>query len=468
MLRSAKQGGFLLLLVTTAALFGSVTAQSCGCTADETCCQDDTGFACCIDQTTYCVPQETGQKAYPARCCPQWTVGCFVGSVGCCDPARPWQRVLALDAPQHTVTPGKPSKRIGYVAQGGSGALPATVYALFTSSSLAANADLNALTIDVATGAITKNVKLTGPAAAWDAKTYGEQTRVFPFAHAANKFFWFDVKAQPSSATTPIMLYLANPADGSSSAATVTGAQGNVIGMGYHVESGKAVLTTGAKDGSAFRFYSVDLTTAAATPLGVDGTVSRGTGESDPAFYSGYVSAVGEQITTAYRLGYEVVTQGTGPGLGVTDLSATSANATTWASVPTASKHEFFYSLSRKQGGATFLSLAPSDALNHTLAVVEWTAAGDARVVLDVPDAHPPEDKRTGILGYVAADTVASAWVGLVIKENPSVLPGRKNQWEILGVDLDSATGGSMPIVGKGFDLLGAETISVSGVGIKQ
>ena len=113
-------------------------------------------------------------------------------------------------------------------------------------------------------------------------------------------------------------------------------------------------------------------------------------------------------------------------------------------------------------------SLAPSDALNHTLAVVEWTATGDARVVLDVPDAHPPEDKRTGILGYVAADTVASAWVGLVIKENPSVLPGRKNQWEIIGVDLDSATGGSVPIVGKGFDLLGAETISVSGVGIKQ
>jgi hypothetical protein len=28
-----------------------VTGKSCGCKADETCCQDDTGYACCIDQT---------------------------------------------------------------------------------------------------------------------------------------------------------------------------------------------------------------------------------------------------------------------------------------------------------------------------------------------------------------------------------------------------------------------------------
>lgn len=448
----------------------AVSGQSCGCTADETCCQDDAGYACCIDQTTYCVPKEAGQKDYPARCCPQWTVGCFVGSVGCCDPARPWQRVLAA-------APPRGRGRIGYAAQGGGvGALPATAYALFTSGSLAAAADLNALTIDVATGAITNNVKLTGPAAAYDAATYGEQTRVFPYAHAANKFFWFDLV----DATTTITLYLVDPADGSSSAAPVRGgAAGNVIGMGYHAESGSAVLTTGAKDGASFRFYSVDLATAVATPLGGGGgAVPRGADESDPSFYAGYVSAVGAEVTTTYRLGFEGVTQGTGPGLGVTDLAAAApkngtaaaaaANPTTWAAVPTASKHEFFYSLSRKQGGDTFLSLAPSDALNHTLAVVEWTAAGDARVVLDVPDAHPPEDKRTGILGYVAADTVGSAYVGLVIKENPSVLPGRKNQWEILGVDLDSATGGSAPIVGKGFDLLGAETVSVSGVGIKQ
>lgn len=451
-----------------AVLVGGVYAQSCGCTADETCCQDDTGYACCIDQTTYCVLKEAGQKDYPSRCCPQWTVGCFVGSVGCCDPARPWQRMIALDDGFMAA----PSKRIGHEVQGHDGALPATVYALFTSGDpLAATSDLQALTIDVASGNITQNVALTGPAAAYDAKLYGEQTRVFPYAHALNKFFWFDIKQQGATSTTPITLYLVDPADGSSTSATVSGgAQGNVIGFAYHTESGAAVLTTGARDGHTFSFYTVDLNTAASTPLGgAAGSVARGANETDPGYYSGYISALGLNITTTYRLGYESVTQGMGPGLGVTDLGAAAAAAsrTSWNTVPSASKHEFFYSLSRKQGGDTFLSLAPSDSLDHTLAVVEWTVAGDARVVLDVPDAHPPEDKRTGILGYVAADTTGSQYVAMAIKEMPSVLPGRNNQWEILGVDLETATGRSVAIAGKGFDILGAETVSVSGVGIK-
>ena len=90
----------MFMLVIAASVFGD-----CGCTADESCCQDSKGYACCIDQTTYCVKPTDGSKAYPvlpatptpptprltapqARCCPQWTVGCSVGSVGCCDPVR--------------------------------------------------------------------------------------------------------------------------------------------------------------------------------------------------------------------------------------------------------------------------------------------------------------------------------------------------------------------------------------------
>ena len=58
---------------------------ACGCTNDETCCADDDGYSCCIDQESFCVAKDTsGAKDYPSRCCPQWTVGCEVGSVGCC------------------------------------------------------------------------------------------------------------------------------------------------------------------------------------------------------------------------------------------------------------------------------------------------------------------------------------------------------------------------------------------------
>lgn len=42
----------VLLLVSLA---GSAFGQSCGCTADESCCQDDKGYACCIDQIDYCI-----------------------------------------------------------------------------------------------------------------------------------------------------------------------------------------------------------------------------------------------------------------------------------------------------------------------------------------------------------------------------------------------------------------------------
>ena len=37
------------------ALAASVSGQSCGCTADESCCQDNKGYACCIDQIDYCI-----------------------------------------------------------------------------------------------------------------------------------------------------------------------------------------------------------------------------------------------------------------------------------------------------------------------------------------------------------------------------------------------------------------------------
>ena len=88
----------LLVLLAPAAL-----AQQCGsdpqapfCTSTESCCQDSPGCSgacteCCVKQSTKCVAPRPPFAT--STCCARWTVGCTAGSVGCCDPARPWQNI---------------------------------------------------------------------------------------------------------------------------------------------------------------------------------------------------------------------------------------------------------------------------------------------------------------------------------------------------------------------------------------
>lgn len=129
---------------------------------------------------------------------------------------------------------------------------------------------------------------------------------------------------------------------------------------------------------------------------------------------------------------------------------------------------QFFYSLTRVPGTDKFVSLAPSQSANHTLAVVSWDISGDApEVILDVPDAHPPSSPNTGILGYVTDTVSAGFYAGLVVKKG-SLPVGLGDRWEVLSVDLSASTGGSAVLSGHGFDVLGAETVSVSGIGVKK
>ena len=83
------------------ALLASCAGQQCGagqqapvCDATESCCMDYkgcTGYCseCCNAMVTKCV--EPRGTFITSTCCPRWTVGCTHGSVGCCDPASPWQ-----------------------------------------------------------------------------------------------------------------------------------------------------------------------------------------------------------------------------------------------------------------------------------------------------------------------------------------------------------------------------------------
>ena len=376
-------------------ILSSVYAD-CGCTSDESCCQDSGGYACCILQSTYCVAKDPA-LSYPARCCPQWTVGCSVGSVGCCDPARPWQRVLAEDA---TTTSRVAVGQASYVSVGSAsptsgGAAASTVYALFTSTIAS---DLTCLTIDAASGAITSSILATGPVKAYDGKLYGESTRVFPFDHTRSQFFFFDIDEVTASASSPITMYTLDPATGTSTASAVSGAAGMVVSFAYHVESASAVLAVGNRTAASFAFYHVDLDTSKATLIY---NVARGASEAaSPAYYSPYITTVASNGTAVFRLGYESVTTGINAGLGITQLDSTATAI--WHAVPRPTGSDFFYSLCRKSGSDTFVSLAPSSSLNHTLAVYEWGAgAMAARLLIDVPDAHPPSGGGLGILGCV-------------------------------------------------------------------
>jgi len=489
------------------------SAQSCGCTADESCCSDDKGYACCVDQVSFCVPPNASvAKEFPARCCPQWTVGCSTGSVGCCDPARPWQRTLTETAAPRTSASITSAGKVG--AEGtrtcvntsctvdcdpthspccnGTGrceydpvfsamrcippaplicssnreedaAASFTVYALFTTTTASG---ISCLTLDSATGAISKSLPVSGPAGVYFTKLYGESTRVFPFDSKRQKFFFLDIVQQFASPTSSITLYGIDPATGSSTATPVKGATGFVMSFVYHPESGDMVMAVGSRSDATTKFYRVNLDTAEATLMA---SLPRGASEGDSAsYYAPYMSAVGSDITQVLRLGYKQVTKGIGPGLGVTSLvNRGSGPSTVWTDVPSIAGEEFFYSVARQAGTDTLLSLAPSTSVNHTFAVVAWHGTA-AKVVAHINDAHPPETDATGVLGYVADYATADAWVAMVVDKEPSILPGLKDRWEVISVDLVSGNSNTAVISGKNFELLGAETVSVSGVGIKS
>jgi len=336
-----------------------------------------------------------------------------------------------------------------------------TVYALFSSG---VASDLNCLTIDSATGHISALKPVKGPAKDYFAKLYGEQTREYPFDSSRGKFFFLDIVQQTASASSPITLYGIDPSTGESTSVVVSGATGNVVSYVYHPESAAMIFSTGFRESSKFSFYTLDLDTAKATLIS---TQPRGASEgSSPSYYSPYMSEVTSSGQTVLRLGYQQVVVAQGPGMGITPLDGN--GTAVWKTVPSVAGEEFFYSLTRIPGEDGFVSLAPSTSANHTLAVVSWDTSGtQPKVILDVPDAHPPSSQGTGILGYVTDTVSAGFYVGLVVKKG--ALPvGLGDRWEVLSVDLSAASGSSEVLSGHGFDVLGAETVSVSGIGLKK
>ena len=337
-------------------------------------------------------------------------------------------------------------------------AAPAVAYALFTSPTAS---NLDCLTIDVLSGTITAKLPVVGPAKDHFALIYGETTRVFPYSMSRGLFYFLDIVQTGASPASPITLYAIDPATGVSTAAVVQGASGFVVSFDYHHETDSVVMSTGARDALSFSFWRVNLDTAAATLLGI---VDRGASETaSPAYYAPYITAMDANGTSAYRLGFQQVTVASNPGLMVTPLGA-SAGPATWEQAAVAPNSEFLYSMVRKPGSDSFVSLAPSSAANHTLSVVAWQR-GDAQavVMLDMANAHPPSFFG-GTLGYVADYTSSDLYVALVVA---TAKKSTNDEWSLAFVDYSTGAAGVANIAGLGFDKIGAGGVSVSGIGLK-
>eukprot|EP01064_Diplonema_japonicum_P029982 TRINITY_DN4972_c0_g5_i1.p1 TRINITY_DN4972_c0_g5~~TRINITY_DN4972_c0_g5_i1.p1 ORF type:complete len:431 (+),score=87.33 TRINITY_DN4972_c0_g5_i1:42-1334(+) len=383
---------------------------NCGCTQGETCCEDSSGYACCIDAENFCVP-DTPKSSFPARCCPKWTVGCSVGSVGCCDPARPWQRLMQNSRVRNPmgVKGANPTNSRNVFNTTG------TMYAIFAAG---LSIHLDALTIE-ASGATTKRA-VTGPVATWYTSLFGEATRVFTFDGKRAQFHFVDGK--PNGGVT---LYSIDAATGSSTAKTLK-VTGYPEGFAYHLESDKFVFSV-EKEG-AYAFYSVNVDTGATTAVG---TIVRGGGESDPAFYAGYISGIALDGTTVQRLGFQMVSTGSGSGLGSFNLTGGVASTASWKSLANPVGSLFYYTFTRVQGTDDFISLAPSATGEHSFQIIRWALNGTSRVLATLPNAHAPASGRIGTLGYIAAGQAGSTF-GAVVIEASTV----SHKWAVATLDL--------------------------------
>jgi len=174
-----------------------------------------------------CVPPRGRFQTF--SCCARWSIGCEVGSVGCCDPARAWQFLgpefaTTIDAPGHnTRRPHGLSRRLlsgppaPHIPRAAPSAEASLGYALF---SKALSSELVALKIDLATGHTT-HAPVTGPAAEYYSRFAGEATRLFPFDPATRRFLFADV--DESRLGRPLTLYTVNASSGVSAAVPIRG-----------------------------------------------------------------------------------------------------------------------------------------------------------------------------------------------------------------------------------------------------
>eukprot|EP01060_Flectonema_neradi_P015240 TRINITY_DN21903_c0_g1_i1.p1 TRINITY_DN21903_c0_g1~~TRINITY_DN21903_c0_g1_i1.p1 ORF type:complete len:421 (+),score=69.19 TRINITY_DN21903_c0_g1_i1:328-1590(+) len=399
--------------------------QECGCTSVETCCMDSAGYACCLNDETVCVQEGGG---YPARCCERWTVGCGVGSVGCCDPARAYQRMFESNEKVTSTKYTPPSTQ----------ASNSTFYALFQGG---VESRFEVSTIN-SLGHVTHKKSVTGPAKTWIDSLYGESTRVFPF-DSKNKMFHF---LDGSERTHPTLFSIS--VNGSSTSTELKSVTGYPLGFAFHAESGVLIFST--LKYSEYTFYEVEPLSGTTSLIG---TSKKGSSEQDEGFYAGYISGVALEKSSIFRVGYQTVSSQTGSGMGVTNMKN---GVSVWRNVSVPASDYFYYSVDRMVGSDSYVSLAPTKAGDHSFDVVLWNTT-TSTVIGHAANSHPPSF-REGNLGYIATAQLGSTFGGIIVYHESSEV----HLWSLLTADLGSKQVTNTPLS----PTVLSGTTSISGFGI--
>jgi len=487
-------------LLTTLA---SASEQGCGaspsapiCEKDSTCCMDSPGCKgycseCCLNQLTMCV-EPRGQYT-TSTCCPKWTIGCTTGSVGCCDPARPWQEhstsQLAKhdidvedDFVRHVLKQPNLRRHSNLEAQQSlavleeeeplpvppTGTANASGYAIFTRALIDG---LSAYTFDAATGAVIAKHPITGPAGTYFGLYYGQAPRVLPWDPNSKLFYLADVDAAASANATAITLYAINPADGSSTATPVSGCEGFPMGMSWDEALGMLIVAT--QTPSTVTFCAID-------PSGTSksmGSLPRGSSEStDTSYYAAYISHA--QAGVAVRVGHKIVTEGKELGVSTVKLSGGanggSSPTATWTPLDLGS-HDLPAATLAHPSGKGFLGLAPrkkttsaADAATpYSLDMIAWELGAAPRVIGNLTNSYPPQSPMThSPLGYVTDAFAGGKYASMTVSPHPfPILPGTKDKWVVSTLDLETGKLTQAPLKPQP-SIEGAETVSLAGFGL--
>ncbi len=312
----------LMRLFSATLLLAAAAADECGdiyCSSDETCCKDYPGAIseteCCVTMVTDCIAPRGPFTT--STCCPRWTVACTAGSVGCCDPARPWQIETATVKEKRRRSHLRKAELADEAAHAATGAAPAatgaavttttnaTGFALFPATGMLASG-MQLLRFDAATGVVLAKLSVSGPFAQYYNGFYGESTRVLPFDPESSQFLLaeaWDPDAGVYTPNAPLVVFAINASSGVSSVVRVQGCEkalavgGYPVGMAWDTEL--RALVVGLQSPTTAAFCAI----TPSTGTGVDmGTIGRGTSEAtSDAFYAAYLSYVSAGVASYAR-----------------------------------------------------------------------------------------------------------------------------------------------------------------------
>lgn len=378
-----------------------------------------------------------------------------MGSVGCCDPAQPWQWSINEPSGSRYMPSLKPLPLDASIEEISASLSASKVYALF----LTGLDGLVSMQIDPTTGQISNKVKVTG----MDDNPFGESTREFVFDAARAVFYYLDANftanggVRPSGGR-PVYLYTVDANTGKATKQTVSGAVDYPVGQSL-CGSSLLIATQDYSLGSfqGYNWYQVNPVSATATLVG---SIQRGADETSDAFYAGYHRDCSSNGTVVYRFGYKGVTTQSEQGLSSTYLKG-AQTTTKWQGELTPD-HDYYMTMDRWDVNSTssaFISLAPyKNDPKRGLDVMQWTPdATNPVLVARLGNAHPPSVLGLGDLGYLGSYISGNTYLAMVVVD-ATVEP----EWGLAVVNLQNRSGVVVPLVPRTI----AGTWGVSGVGM--